>query len=111
MTTDIDTNPAALVFALTATMTYEDSVKKMYSKTAGSALPSKMTMHAMIVITMAFESVCATARAVAAAAGIAYVPHTLLQYEAMINRAAHAELPLTFWRSPEVQCPLSLTRL
>jgi hypothetical protein len=47
--TTIDTNPATLVFVLTTAMTYEDSIKEMYSKTAGNALPSKMTMQAMTV--------------------------------------------------------------
>jgi hypothetical protein len=42
----------------------------------------------MIVIVMVFESVFTTARAVAAAAGAVY--HTLLQYEAIIDRTAHA---------------------
>ena len=47
----IDKNPAVLVFALTTTMTHEDSVKEIYSKMTDSALPSKMTMQTMIVIT------------------------------------------------------------
>ena len=39
---------------------------------------------------MSYERICSTARAVAASAGVAYVPHTLLQYQALIDRAAHA---------------------
>jgi hypothetical protein len=53
MTTTVDTtNTVPLAFALTPIMTYEDSIKKMYSKTGGSVHPSKMTMQVMIVITV-----------------------------------------------------------
>jgi len=44
---------------------------------------------------MTFEQVCATARAFAAAHGLAFVTFTLLQYEALIDRAAHAAYVLT----------------
>ena len=65
-TTIVEPNPASLVFAFPATMTFEDSVKEVYSKMASSALPTKMTMQAMIVIVMVYESVSATARTVTA---------------------------------------------
>ena len=41
MTTNVDTNP---VFALTGTMTYENSIKEMYSKT-GDKVPSIQDDH------------------------------------------------------------------
>jgi hypothetical protein len=61
-TTDIHPVPFALTLALTPNMTYEQEMKEMYAKTAGRSHSSKMTMEVMIEITMAFESVCATAR-------------------------------------------------
>ena len=42
------------------------------------------------MIAIAYENVCSVARAAAAAAGNAYVPPTLVEYEAMIDRPAHA---------------------
>ena len=47
-------------------------------------------LFAMILIAMVYENVCSTARAAAAAAGLAYVPATLLEYEVMIAQNAHA---------------------
>jgi hypothetical protein len=58
--------------------------------TAGSTRLNKTTLQAIIVVVMSYERICSTARAVAASAGVAYVPHTLLQYQALIDRAAHA---------------------
>ena len=89
MTTFVETNSAALVFALAPTMTCEDAAKEIYTKTASSVHQYKMTMQAMVVIAMASEGVSATGRAIAAAAGAAYVPYTLLQYDTMIDRADH----------------------
>ena len=89
MTTHVETNSAALVFALAPTMTCEDAVKEIYTKTASSVHQYKMTMQAMVVIAMAWEGVSATGRVITAAAGAAYVPYTLLQYESMIDRAAN----------------------
>jgi hypothetical protein len=71
-------------------MTYEDAIKEMYSKTAGSAHPHKMTMQDMIVIVMTFESVRVTTCSVAAATWRTYVPFTLPQYDVIIDRSAHA---------------------
>jgi hypothetical protein len=65
---------APIVFAITADMTSDEAIKEMHSKTACSAHPSKLIMQAMIVIAMAYENVCSTARAAAAAAGLADVP-------------------------------------
>jgi hypothetical protein len=47
-------------------------------------------MQAMICIAMAYETVCSTARSAAAAAARVYIPHTFAEYEALIDRAAHA---------------------
>ena len=47
-------------------------------------------MQVMVVIAMVWEGVFATGRAIVAAAGAAYVPYTLLQYETMIDRAVNA---------------------
>jgi len=47
-------------------------------------------MEAFIMIAMTYETVCSTARAAATAAGQAYVPHTFVEYETLIDRGAHA---------------------
>jgi len=39
---------------------------------------------------MSYERICSTARAVAAQAGVDFVPHTMPQYLALIDRAEHA---------------------
>ena len=39
---------------------------------------------------MSYERICSTARAAAGTAGVSYVPHTLLQYQALIDHIAHA---------------------
>jgi hypothetical protein len=61
----------------------------MYAKTAGSSHPSKMTMTVIIEICMAYESVWATSRAAAAAAGRSYVAYTLLEYVVIIDQGSH----------------------
>ena len=71
MTTPVETNSAALVFALVPTMTCEDTVKEIYTQTASSVHPYKMTMQTMVVIVMTWEGVSATGRAITAAAGAA----------------------------------------
>ena len=83
-------DPAALTFALSPSMTCEDAAKEIYSKTAKSVHPHKMTMQVIIVIAMTWEAVSETGRAIAASAGAAYVPYNLLQYDSMIDRAANA---------------------
>jgi len=83
---------APLLFELHAKMTSDQAITEMYSKTGKSAHPStsRLAMQAMICIAMAYETVCSTARSVAAAVARAYVPHTFVEYEALIDRAAHA---------------------
>ena len=76
-------------------MTFEDSIKEVYSKTVSSTHPFKMTIQSIIVIVMDFERVCTTARAFATAHGLVFVPFTLLQYEALIDRATHTAYVLT----------------
>ena len=78
-----------LVFALIPSMTFEDSIKELYTRVANSTHLYKMTMQAMVVHLMAWEGVSATDRAIAAAAGAVYVPYTLAEYDVMIDRAAN----------------------
>ena len=68
---------SALVFALNKEMTAEDIFKEFNQKVRTCTLPNKLIMQAMISIAMTYEALCATARATAAAANIAYVPHTM----------------------------------
>ena len=51
-------------------------------------------MSVIIVIAMAFESVCSTARAVSAAAGVAYIPPALLQYYIAMCSQMHSTFTL-----------------
>ena len=80
----------ALVFALTPLMSSEEALKEVHAQVAASTLVNKPTLQAIIVVVMSYERICSTARAVAAAAGAAYVPHTLPQYQALIDRVQHA---------------------
>jgi hypothetical protein len=75
VTTDIHPVPLALTFVLKTTMT---------------------SMQTMIEITMDFESVCAKARTKAGATERAYIPYTLIEYGAIIDRATHADYLLVF---------------
>jgi hypothetical protein len=75
VTTDIYPVPLALTFVLKTTMT---------------------SIQAIIEITMAFESVCANARTKTGATGRAYIPYTLIEYVAIIDRATHADYLLVF---------------
>ena len=86
----VDAIVAPIVFDINAEMTSEQVIKEMHTKTACSAHPSKLIMQAFIMIAMTYETVCSTARAAAAAAGLAYVPYTLPEYEVLIDRGAHA---------------------
>ena len=83
-------NTPALVFDLSPLMTCEDALKEIHVKTAGSTLAIKATLQAIIVGIMSYDRICSTARAVSASAGVPYVPHTLLQYQALIDCVAHA---------------------
>ena len=81
---------APILFAIRPDMTSSQATTEMYSKTVTSSHSSKLIMQAMIMITIAYENVCSAARAAAAAAGVAYAPHTLAEYEVMIDQPAHA---------------------
>ena len=78
-----------LVFSLTPLMSSEEELKEVYDQVETSTLVNKPTLQAIIVVVMSYERICSTARAVASAAGAAYVPHTLTQYQALIDRAQH----------------------
>ena len=82
--------PADLAFVFTPKMNHEDMLKEMHSKVHTCTLSSKLTMQAIICVTMTYEAICSTARAAAAAAHLQYVPHTMLEYLALIDRPAHA---------------------
>jgi hypothetical protein len=86
----IASDASALVFALNKEMTAEDIFKEFNQKVRTCTLPNKLIMQAMISIAMTYEALCATARATAAAANIAYVPHTMVQYLQLIDRPAYA---------------------
>jgi len=87
---NVDVIVAPIVFDINAEMTSEQVIKEMHTKTASSVHPSKLIMQTFIMIVMTYETVCSTARAAAAAVGHAYVPHTLVEYESLIDRDAHA---------------------
>jgi hypothetical protein len=71
-------------------MNAEDIFKEFKHKVRTCTLPNKLMMQAMISIAMTYEALCATARATAAAANIAYVPNTMVQYLQLIDRPAYA---------------------
>ena len=79
-----------LVFALNPNHTYDECVKEIHAKTAANTHPHRTVIQAMIVTAVAYEGVCSTVRAVAATARAVYVPHTLAEYETLIDRNAHA---------------------
>ncbi len=70
-------------------MNHEDMLKEMHSKVHTCALSSKLTMQAIMCVTMTYEVICSTAKAAAAAAHLQYVPHTMPEYLALIDRVAH----------------------
>jgi predicted TPR repeat methyltransferase len=78
-----------MIYDITPTMTYEETLKEMYVKTTGNSHPSKVTMTDIIEICMTYESVYATSRAAAAASGRAHVAYTLLEYATIIDRTTH----------------------
>ena len=47
-------------------------------------------LQVIIVVVMSYERICSTARTVAAAAGVVYVTHTLVQYQVLIDHITHA---------------------
>ena len=87
MTTPIE---PSLVFVFTPKMHQEDMLKEMHNKVHSCTLSSKVTMKAIICVTMTYEVICSTARAVAATHHVPYVPHTMIEYGALIDRAAYA---------------------
>ena len=50
----------------------------------------KATMQAMVVLVMSYERIFSIARAVAAQAGVDFVPLTMSQYLVLIDRVEHA---------------------
>jgi len=83
------TSPSDLAFQFKPNMNHEDMLKEMHTKAHTCALSSKLTMQAIICVTMAYEAICSTARAFAAQSHVAYVPHTMTDYLALIDRPAY----------------------
>ena len=83
-------NAPALIFALSPLMMSDDTLKEIHVKTTISTLSNKTTLQVIIVVVMSYERICSTARTVAAAAGVVYVTHTLVQYQTLIDRITHA---------------------
>ena len=81
----------ALVFALTPLMSFDETLKEVHAQIAASNLVNKPTIQAIIVVVMSYERICSTGRAVAAAAGLAYVSHKLLQYQTLMDHTEHAD--------------------
>jgi hypothetical protein len=67
---------SVLAFVFDQNMNHEDILKEMHSKVHTCTLPNKLTMQAVICITMTYEALW-------------YVPHTMFEYLALINRPAH----------------------
>ena len=80
----------AIAFALNPLMSGDEALKEMHAQIAASNSGNKATMQAILVVVMSYERICSIARADAAAAGVDYVPHTLAQFQALIDRAEHA---------------------
>lgn len=87
--TVLASSASALTFLFHQNMNHEDILKEMHNKVHTCTLPNKLTMQAMICITMTYEALCATQRAAAAAANVVYVSHTMVEYLALIDRPAH----------------------
>ena len=62
-------------------------LKEMHRAATVCTLPCKLTMQAIICVTMTYEAICSTARANRL---VPYVPHTMLEYLVLIDRPAHA---------------------
>ena len=78
-----------LSFHFKPDMNHEDMLKEMHLKAHTCALSSKLTMQAIICVTMAYEAICSTARASVAKGNVLHVPHTMAEYLALIDRPAH----------------------
>jgi hypothetical protein len=83
------TSPSDLAFQFKPNMNHEDMLKEMHTKAHTCALSSKLTMQAIICVTLAYEAICSTARAAAAKGNVLHVPHTMAEYLALIDRPAH----------------------
>ena len=80
----------AIAFALNPLMSGDEALKEMHAQIAASNSSNKATMQAILVVVMSYERICSIARADAAAAGVDYVPHTLAQFQTLMDRAEHA---------------------
>jgi hypothetical protein len=67
---------SALAFVFNSTMNHEDMLKVMHNKVHTCTLSSKLTMQAIICVTMTYEAICATACAAAAVANVVYTPYS-----------------------------------
>jgi hypothetical protein len=83
------TSPSDLAFQFKPNMNHGNMLKEMHTKAYNCALSSKLTMQAIICVTMTYEAICSTARAVAAQSHVRYVPHTMTEYLALIDRPAY----------------------
>lgn len=70
-------------------MNHEDMLREMHIKSHAFALSSKLTIQSIICVTMTYESICSTVRSVTATRNVVYVPHTMTEYLALIDRPAH----------------------
>jgi hypothetical protein len=83
--------PADLAFVFTPKMNHEDMLKEMHNKVHTYSLSSKLTIiQGIICVTMTYEALSSTSRVAATAVHIQYVPHTMPEYLALIDRPAHA---------------------
>jgi hypothetical protein len=88
------TPPSDLAFQFKPNMNHEDMLKEMHTKAHTCALSSKLTMQAIICVTMAYEAICSTARASVAKGNVLHVPHTMAEYLALTDRPAHLAMLL-----------------
>jgi hypothetical protein len=87
--TTMATSPSDLVFQFKPNMNHEDMFKELHTKTHTCALSSTLTIQAIICVTMEYEVICSTTRAVAAQSHVTYVPHTMTDYLDLIDRPAY----------------------
>jgi hypothetical protein len=80
---------SVLTFLFNQNMNHEDILKEMHNKVHTCTLPNKLTIQAMICITMTYEDLYATQRAAASAANVVYVSHTMVEDLALIDRPTH----------------------
>jgi len=63
----------------------EDILKEIHYKVYTCTLPNKLTMKAMICITMTYENIYATSCEATVVAGNMYIPHTIVEYLGMVD--------------------------